>query len=121
MAKLPWRELRATHRIYFSAASGAGGPWIQTVLHSFTGGDDGFQPHGGLIVGEGGELFGTTRFGGALWSGTVFELTPPLTPGHTWTEKVPTSKCSATPQYVVHHPMATKGISTRNHRLFFGL
>jgi uncharacterized repeat protein (TIGR03803 family) len=52
-------------------ASGA-----ETVLYSFTGGTDGSQPFGGLVQGRRGNLYGTTRFGGANGAGTVFRLTP---------------------------------------------
>jgi hypothetical protein len=65
-----------------------GGPWGHRVLYSFTGGADGAQPAGGLIVGQGGRLYGTTAFGGAAGNGTAFELTAPESPGRAWTEKV---------------------------------
>jgi uncharacterized repeat protein (TIGR03803 family) len=64
-----------------------GRPWVATVLYSFSG-TDGYEPFGGLVVGENGQLFGTTRIGGAWGNGTVFELLPPATPGNAWTEKV---------------------------------
>jgi uncharacterized repeat protein (TIGR03803 family) len=37
---------------------------------------DGQNPGGNVIVGPGGNLYGTTTFGGANDSGTVFEITP---------------------------------------------
>jgi uncharacterized repeat protein (TIGR03803 family) len=46
-----------------------------TVLHNFTGGDDGEVPLGALLL-DGGKLYGTANGGGAYNSGTVFELTP---------------------------------------------
>jgi len=48
----------------------------ETVLHSFTGGADGRLPYGGVIFDMQGNLYGTTRGGGAYNGGTVFELTP---------------------------------------------
>jgi uncharacterized repeat protein (TIGR03803 family) len=54
----------------------------------------------GLVFGKNGELFGTAEYGGSATSGspcnfygapgcgTVFELTPPGTPGLPWTETV---------------------------------
>jgi len=51
-----------------------GGAWKETVLHSFTGGDDGIQPESGLIVGKFGLLYGTTEMGGASGAGTVFSV-----------------------------------------------
>jgi uncharacterized repeat protein (TIGR03803 family) len=49
-----------------------GGAWKQTVLHSFTGGEDGIQPESGLLIGRFGLLYGTTEMGGASGAGTVF-------------------------------------------------
>ncbi len=44
------------------------------VLHTFTGPTDGEYPNSGLILGNSGELYGTTYAGGADFWGTVFEL-----------------------------------------------
>jgi uncharacterized repeat protein (TIGR03803 family) len=41
-----------------------------------------------LAIGDGGEIYGTTRLGGAANQGTVFSLTPPASPGGAWTETV---------------------------------
>jgi uncharacterized repeat protein (TIGR03803 family) len=46
------------------------------VLYSFSGGNDGAQPHGALIRDDEGNLYGTTEFGGASNRGTVFKLAP---------------------------------------------
>ena len=46
----------------------------ETVLHSFVG-SDGAGPGAGLIADSAGNLYGTTRFGGASNSGVVFKLT----------------------------------------------
>lgn len=54
-----------------------GGPWTETVLHSFGSGSDGSNPAGSLVIGENGVLFGTTVYGGTSNLGTVFSLTPP--------------------------------------------
>jgi uncharacterized repeat protein (TIGR03803 family) len=56
--------------------SGAGGKWTRTVLHYFTGKDDGCGPLGGLIFDAAGNLYGTTSGCGASGQGTVFELSP---------------------------------------------
>jgi uncharacterized repeat protein (TIGR03803 family) len=60
------------------------GAWTEKVLHSFTGGNDGSGPVGGLVLDASGNLYGTTLFGGAYHGGTVFELMPN---NGTWTEK----------------------------------
>jgi uncharacterized repeat protein (TIGR03803 family) len=47
----------------------------ETLLYSFTGGADGAQPEGSLIVDSAGNLYGTTFFaGGTSNEGTVFRL-----------------------------------------------
>jgi len=51
-----------------------GGTWTESILHQFTGGDDGAQPYGTPIRGKGGDLFGTTISGGASGYGVVFEF-----------------------------------------------
>jgi uncharacterized repeat protein (TIGR03803 family) len=63
--------------------------WTETVLYSFQGSSnngDGYFPDSGVILDSGGNLFGTTTFGGSGDVGTVFELTPSA--GGTWTESV---------------------------------
>jgi uncharacterized repeat protein (TIGR03803 family) len=47
----------------------------ERILQSFTGGADGGVPHGGLVIDQGGNLFGTTFAGGSSGLGTVFEVT----------------------------------------------
>ncbi len=51
------------------------GHWTESVLWSFTGGNDGGQPAGGVIFDSAGKLYGTTQFGGANRDGAVFQLT----------------------------------------------
>ena len=65
-----------------------GSTWTETILHTFdsTSGTDGAAPYAGVTIGSNGELYGTTAFGGRLNSGTVYQLTPPSSPGGTWTE-----------------------------------
>jgi len=46
----------------------------ETVLYSFTGGADGSNPYGAVIRDNGGNLYGTTRLGGAYGFGTAFKL-----------------------------------------------
>jgi uncharacterized repeat protein (TIGR03803 family) len=65
--------------------NGIGG-WTETVLRSFGSGTDGANPYSGLIFDSGGNLYGTTVYGGIHTYGTVFELSPNGSGG--WTEKV---------------------------------
>ncbi|HTZ95171.1 MAG TPA: choice-of-anchor tandem repeat GloVer-containing protein [Terriglobales bacterium] len=46
----------------------------ESVLHGFNGGGDGSYPVAGLIADRSGNLYGTTRYGGANGQGIVFEL-----------------------------------------------
>jgi uncharacterized repeat protein (TIGR03803 family) len=48
----------------------------ETVLYSFTGGNDGCGPTGGLVADAAGNLYGTTFNGGSSGSGVAFEVTP---------------------------------------------
>jgi uncharacterized repeat protein (TIGR03803 family) len=64
-----------------------GGTWTENLVYAFGGvANDGTGPHG-LVVGSNGTLFGTTSDGG-FGFGTVYSLTPPTSPGGTWTEDV---------------------------------
>ena len=58
--------------------------WTEHVLYSFTGGQDGDLPIGGVIFDPKGNLLGTTSEGGASSYGTVFQL---ILSGATWQEK----------------------------------
>lgn len=69
-----------------------GNGWTETVLHSFTGGDDGCLPQAGLVADSAGNLYGTTEAGGSTpcavppgSCGVVYELSP--NPGG-WTESI---------------------------------
>jgi uncharacterized repeat protein (TIGR03803 family) len=65
----------------------------ESVLYSFTGGNDGLTPYSGVIADEQGNLYGTTPVGGPyscgnITCGNVFELTP--TPSG-WSFSIPYS------------------------------
>jgi len=47
-----------------------------SVIHHFTGGTDGASPLNGLMMGGGGNMYGTTSAGGAYNNGTVFRIAP---------------------------------------------
>ena len=61
------------------------GSWTESVLYSFTGGNDGARPFAGLIFDHAGNLYSTTYGGGNDGAGTVFELSPNQ---DGWTENV---------------------------------
>jgi uncharacterized repeat protein (TIGR03803 family) len=48
----------------------------ETILHTFTRGDDGATPFAGVIRDSAENLYGTTEQGGAFNQGTVFKLDP---------------------------------------------
>jgi uncharacterized repeat protein (TIGR03803 family) len=65
----------------------SGGNWTESVLYSFTDGEDGNQPYDGVILDNAGNLYGTAIYGGVNnctgGCGTVFELMPQ---GSKWVE-----------------------------------
>jgi len=48
----------------------------ETILHNFTGGEDGASPEAGLTLDSAGNLYGTTVYGGAANAGVVFKVSP---------------------------------------------
>jgi len=63
-----------------------GGVWTQEQLHVFSGGNDGANPNGNLVLGKGaGDLYGTAG-GGKESRGVVFRFAP--TRGSRWVETV---------------------------------
>jgi uncharacterized repeat protein (TIGR03803 family) len=63
-------------------------PWIETVLHTFTGGVDGGGPCSTLIRDVSGSLYGTAYAGGVYNAGVVFKLSPAFGEGTSWSESV---------------------------------
>lgn len=82
--------------LYGTAAGGAfnqgavfklvpnGNNWTESVVYSFTGGTDGYDPNGGVTIDAHGNLYGTTSSGGGhphcpdepFCGGVVYQITP---------------------------------------------
>ena len=60
-------------------------PWSETILYRFTGGSDGANPSGNVILDEAGDIYGVTADGGDANYGVIYELA--RTRGG-WTETV---------------------------------
>jgi len=52
----------------------SGKQWIESVIYSFKGGTDAFNPVAGVTLDSKGMIYGTTSFGGANGDGTVYRL-----------------------------------------------
>jgi uncharacterized repeat protein (TIGR03803 family) len=52
----------------------SGASWSETVLHNFTGGNDGYGPGGGVTFDHHGNLYGMTPTGGANGLGVIYEM-----------------------------------------------
>jgi hypothetical protein len=70
-----------------SPPSAPGGPWTETVLHSFGGPGDGSEPEL-APVDLAGTLYGTTSAGGPYSVGVFYQLQPPTPPGTSWVKTV---------------------------------
>ncbi|HWY21908.1 MAG TPA: choice-of-anchor tandem repeat GloVer-containing protein [Candidatus Acidoferrum sp.] len=70
----------------FELSPAAGGAWTETTLYQFTGGNDGGNPFGGVVMDSAGNLFGTAQYAGSNYLGTAFELSPGT--GGVWTFNV---------------------------------
>lgn len=53
-----------------------GGVWTQSVVHAFTGGEDGAGPGAGLTLDDKGNVYGMAPTGGANGAGTIFRIHP---------------------------------------------
>jgi uncharacterized repeat protein (TIGR03803 family) len=69
----------------------SGGTWTQTVIHAFTGGDDGSGPGARVTVDRSGDVYGMAPTGGANGLGTIYKIhqrphgTPTFNVIHTFT------------------------------------
>jgi hypothetical protein len=92
-----FRMLRATFLLALTVLvphSAARAAPVLTILHTFTGPPgDGANPQRGMIMKDG-VIYGMTEYGGSEIKcatngcGTVFALSPPASPGGSWTEQV---------------------------------
>jgi uncharacterized repeat protein (TIGR03803 family) len=67
--------------VVFKLSPNADGSWAESVLYSFKGGADGWEPQSGLILDDAGNLYGMTLSGGysrncGSGCGIVFEISP---------------------------------------------
>jgi uncharacterized repeat protein (TIGR03803 family) len=67
----------------FELSPGSSG-WTESVLYSFTDGNDGGEPYGGVAIDANGRLYGAAEVGGSTTScqqgcGTVYRLSPSST------------------------------------------
>jgi uncharacterized repeat protein (TIGR03803 family) len=60
--------------------------WTETSLYQFTGGGDGANPLGRLIMDQNGAIYGLASEMGHQFWGTIFQLAPPKMQGGVWTE-----------------------------------
>jgi hypothetical protein len=80
--------------LFVALVAAASAEWKEKVLYSFQGLPDGEYPAGGVVFDKAGNLYGTTRWGGAndcagmVECGIVYQLQPPLQKGKAWREQV---------------------------------
>jgi uncharacterized repeat protein (TIGR03803 family) len=74
--------------VFLVTPQAGGGDWSETILYSFAGSGDAAFPSGGLVADRVGNLYGVTLLGGANNLGAVYQLSPPITEGGSWTETV---------------------------------
>jgi uncharacterized repeat protein (TIGR03803 family) len=53
-----------------------GSTWTETVLHTFTGANDGASPYASLVLDSTGTVYGTAAQGGASGYGVIFKILP---------------------------------------------
>jgi uncharacterized repeat protein (TIGR03803 family) len=84
-----WGSSGIQGTVYELSPDGSGG-WIETILHKFEGGNDGYDAKAGVVFDLSGNLYGTTVGGGSnscggYGCGTVYKLTPQ---GGEWIESI---------------------------------
>jgi len=63
--------------VVFELTKPTNGHRTEVSLYSFTGAQDGFNPHAGLVLDKNGNLYGVTFQGGTGGYGVAFRITPP--------------------------------------------
>ena len=59
----------------YSLSLGKNGVWNHAIVHSFTGGNEGYEPSADPVFDPQGHLYGSTPYGGTAQAGDIFELT----------------------------------------------
>jgi uncharacterized repeat protein (TIGR03803 family) len=79
--------------VVFRLAPNSNGTWTESIVYVFAGAPDGSHPASGLVLDAGGDIYGTTVYGGAgecgdgpRGCGSFYKLTP--NSGGGWTESV---------------------------------
>jgi uncharacterized repeat protein (TIGR03803 family) len=68
--------------IVYKLSPNSDGTWTETILHTFTGGNDGGEPTAGVVFDSKGNLYGAALVGGKPTAcsspgcGTIFEMSP---------------------------------------------
>jgi uncharacterized repeat protein (TIGR03803 family) len=68
--------------VVFKLAPNPDGSWTHSLLHSFSGGEDGCQPSGPVLFDAAGNLYGNAALSGSHGCGVIFKLKP--NPDGTW-------------------------------------
>ena len=63
-------------------------PWTYSIIHRFSGGNQGFYPSAGLVWGLDGSRYGTTAGFCGSGGSTIYKLTPPEAGSTDWTHTV---------------------------------
>jgi uncharacterized repeat protein (TIGR03803 family) len=60
----------------YELSAASGGAWNYNTLYNFTGQSDGLYSFSNLVFDKQGNLYGTTKYGGADGAGVAFKITP---------------------------------------------
>src|SRR6185295_589764 len=72
--------------VVFQLTPQPSGEWTETIIHTFTGGlDGGTGSAGRLLIDAAGNIFGVTTVGGEFGAGIVYEMSPTLAGGWSFT------------------------------------